>query len=73
VSAPAGFSHAAQWQAWTKTWAYLLAPDDTAGPAWPLAGGAHPAQHNARAIPTKGNAGAVEDDRSVATSTDNAF
>jgi hypothetical protein len=39
MSAPAGISHAAQWQAWTATWAYLLADEitDPAVPSRPLA------------------------------------
>jgi hypothetical protein len=80
MSAPAGVSHAAQWQAWAKTWAYLLAPDepaerrsradepaapvDTADHRRPPGAGVRPMQHEAASAFSGRQRGFEEDDRS---------
>ena len=67
MSAPTGISHAARWQAWTTTWAYLLAPDapgttDTAVTARPLGAGDQLTTHNDRTVSWQGTGTVVEED-----------
>jgi hypothetical protein len=72
MSAPAGISHAEQWQAWLKTWAYLLAPDDAADTAEqhrPLGAGDQPEHDNGSASRPRDCAAVAEDARHELTST----
>lgn len=76
MSTPAGISHAAQWLAWERTWAYLLAPHETAtdsaGSDRPLRAGVQPTQHNAASAFSGRQGGVEEDDHRELTKAANA-